>query len=278
MNHLTYTWESKDGLSLFGQSWMPDGIPVAVIDYVHGFKDHSSRFSTWAIQLTREGYGVMAVDLRGHGRSAGKRGYANDFARYIDDVQVLLQQSRQLYPSVPQVLYGHSLGGNIVSNFLISQTELPDAAVITSPWFALAFKPSALKLAMAEAVRYLLPGVTVKSDLDAAGLSHDPNVISAYLKDPLVHNSILPKLFFQIETFGAKAARSIYKINIPMLVMHGSADTITSIKQTRNFVQNAGPKTTFREWPGCFHELHNDHRSEEVFATLVQWLHSLKLT
>ena len=278
MKHLTYTWESKDGLSLFGQSWMPDGIPVAVIDYVHGFKDHSSRFSTWAIQLTREGYGVMAVDLRGHGRSEGKRGYADNFTRYIDDVKVLLQQSRHLYPSVPKILYGHSLGGNIVTNFLISQIELPGAAVITSPWFTLAFKPSALKQVMAGAVRYLLPGVTVKSDLDASGLSHDPNVVSAYLQDPLVHNSILPKLYFQIEKYGAKAAHSIYKINIPMLVMHGSADTLTSIRQTRSFVQHAGPKTTFREWSGCFHELHNDNRSDEVFAALLQWLHSLKFT
>jgi alpha-beta hydrolase superfamily lysophospholipase len=278
MNHLTYTWASKDGLSLFGQSWMPGGNPVAVINYVHGFKDHSSRFSTWATQLTREGYGVMAVDLRGHGRSDGRRGYAENFTCYLDDVRAMVQQSRRMYPAVPHILYGHSLGGNIVTNYLISQVELPAAAVITSPWFALAFKPSIFQRVMAGMLRYLLPGVTVKSNLDAAGLSHDPEVIADYISDPLVHNSILPKLFFQIEHAGIKAARSIYKINIPMLVMHGSADTITSVRQTRSFVQHASPKTTYREWPGCFHELHNDHSSEAVFATLVQWLQHLKLT
>ncbi len=148
-DHREYSWTSADGLKLFAQSWMPQGNPRAIINYVHGFKDHSNRFSHWAIKLTKEGFGVIAIDLRGHGRSEGRRGYADSFERYLQDVGVLCNYSRNNYPGIRQILYGHSLGGNIVTNYLISGKELPDAAVITSPWFKLAFQPSLIARTMA---------------------------------------------------------------------------------------------------------------------------------
>jgi acylglycerol lipase len=271
-DHREYSWTTADGLKLFAQSWMPQSNPRAVINYVHGFKDHSNRFSHWAIKLTSEGFGVIALDLRGHGRSGGRRGYADSFERYLQDVSVLCYYSRKYYPGVRQILYGHSLGGNIVTNYLISGKELPDAAVITSPWFRLASQPSVIAKTMAVILRYVLPGVLVKSDLDTKGLSRNPEIGKDYLKDPLVHNRISPRLFFAIEKNGAMASHSIYKINIPLLVMHGTADIITSFRQTRAFVLHAGCRTLFKEWPGCQHELHNELCADEIFAFLLCWL------
>jgi alpha-beta hydrolase superfamily lysophospholipase len=267
-----YIWKSSNGFSLFGQSWMPDSTPRAVINYVHGFMDHSSRFEKWAIRLCNNGYGVIALDLRGHGRSEGRRGYAPGFASYLNDVQVLCDNAHKLFENSPHILYGHSLGGNIVTNYLISQTSLFAAAVISSPWFTLNTKPPLMKLTMASIIRYLMPGLLVKSDIDPKGLSHNKDIVQQYIYDPLVHQSILPRLFFEIELNGIKASRSIYKINIPLLVMHGNDDRITSFRQTRNFVMNAGDRTTFKEWPGGYHELHNDTNEQEVFDFLLDWL------
>jgi acylglycerol lipase len=270
--HREYSWITADGLKLFAQSWIPEKKPRAIINYVHGFKDHSNRFSHWAIKLTGEGFGVIAVDLRGHGHSEGRRGYADSFERYLQDVAIMCTFSRQAYPGIRHILYGHSLGGNIVTNYLISGVELPDAAVISSPWFKLAFEPSLIVKAMAYILRYTLPGIAVKSDLDATGLSRNPKIGEEYLKDPLVHNRISPKLFIAIVKKGITASRSIYKINIPLLVMHGSADTITSYRQTRAFVMHAGCRTLFKEWPGCLHELHNELCADEIFVYLVGWM------
>jgi alpha-beta hydrolase superfamily lysophospholipase len=274
LSHGEYKWPSYDGLMLYAQSWMPAKKPRGIVNYIHGFKDHSNRFSKWAEKLTREGFGVMAIDLRGHGRSEGRRGYAPSFDHYLKDVQELCVQSRKKYDDIPQFLYGHSLGGNIVTNYLIRGLDLPDAAIITSPWFTLSFKPTMITLSAATIMRYLLPFVMIPSNLDPKGLSHDPRVVADYLNDPLVHNKISPRLFFEIEERGLKASRSIYKINIPLLVMHGAADPITSCRQTRAFVMNAGKRTTYKEWSGCFHELHNDTQSEEVFLFLVNWLNN----
>jgi acylglycerol lipase len=272
LNHGEYCWPSSDGLMLYAQSWMPGKKPRGIINIVHGFKDHSSRFSAWAVKLTREGYGVMAVDLRGHGRSEGRRGYAGCFDLYLKDVQALFIQSRKIFGDIPHILYGHSLGGNIVTNYLIGGFDMPDAAIITSPWFTLALRPSLFALTAAGILRYFLPFVQVKSNLDPKGLSHDPGIVEDYINDPLVHNKISPRLFFEIEEKGMKASRNIYKINIPLLVMHGSADSITSCRQTRSFVMNASKLTTYKEWSGGFHELHNDTQSEQVFWFLLTWL------
>jgi alpha-beta hydrolase superfamily lysophospholipase len=272
MNHQKYTWESIDGLHLFGQSWMPDNKPKAVIDYVHGFRDHSGRFEKWALQLTENGYGLVAIDLRGHGRSSGRRGCAESFDKYLDDVQVLCHNSNNIFNNIQHILYGQSLGGNIVTNYLLSGKQLPSAAIITSPWFTLASSPPLIKLLLARTFRFLAPGMTVKSDLDANSLSRDKKVVEEYLNDPLVHNSILPRLFFEIEENGLKASRCIYKINLPLLVMHGTSDRITSLSQTLNFVMNAGNLTTFKEWSGYYHELHNDTGAADVFSFLLNWL------
>ncbi len=272
MLHREYSLESQDHVPLFGQSWTPGGTPRAVINLVHGFKDHSSRFEKWAIRFTENGYGVIALDLRGHGRSGGRRGNAPGFKSYLKDVEVLRSQAMTLFDGVPHVLYGHSLGGNIVANYLITGDLQPEAAVITSPWFSLASGLPLFKKIMAHTVRYVLPGLLVRSELESEGLSRNREVVETYLRDPLVHNSILPRLYFEIEDSGLKASRSIYKINVPLLVMHGTDDRITSIKLTRNFVMNAGNRTTYKEWPGGYHELHNDIIEQEVFGFILNWL------
>jgi alpha-beta hydrolase superfamily lysophospholipase len=275
MDHQEFTCKSHDGTTLYGQSWVPRNGFKAVIGYVHGFKDHSGRIEKWALQFTTRGYGVVAIDLRGHGRSDGRRGYAKKFSCLLKDVRVMCEYVRNNYPGITFVLYGHSLGGNIVANYLIAESLLPDAAIITSPWFTLAEKPPLMALAAAHVIRYVLPGLLVKSNLDAAMLSHEKQVARDYLDDPLVHNLILPRLFFEIESQGMKASQSIYKINVPLLVMHGTGDRITSCRHTRSFVRNAGIRTTYKEWPGYYHELHNDTGAQDVFNYTISWLDRL---
>jgi acylglycerol lipase len=276
MVHQEYSWKTEDYLTLYGQSWMPESHPRAMINYVHGFKDYGGRFERWALRLTDHGYGVIAVDLRGHGHSPGRRGYASGFESYLHDVHAMRYHAQECYPGIPQILYGHSLGGNIVANYLMSRDLLPDTAVITSPWFTLASKPSVFTLAFARMFRFLLPGLMVRSDLDRKALSRDKEIVEAYSRDPLVHNSILPRLYFEIEEYGIRASESVGKINLPLLVMHGTADRITSCEQTRGFSLHAGNHTTFKEWPGSYHELHNDTNEQEVFDFVLHWLDSLK--
>src|SRR5690349_10464753 len=60
------------GGGIYGQKWVPAS-PHAVLVIVHGLKDHSDRYAGLITHVVEAGYAVYALDLRGHGRSAGAR-------------------------------------------------------------------------------------------------------------------------------------------------------------------------------------------------------------
>jgi alpha-beta hydrolase superfamily lysophospholipase len=118
----------------------------------------------------------------------------------------------------------------------------------------------------------VFPGLLVNNSLKSEDLSRDLRIVHEYRNDKLVHDRISLKMFNQIYYAGINVSMNIYKINVPLLVMHGNADNITSCKTTREFVRNASNKTTYIEWENGYHELHNDLDKEKVFDSLLDWL------
>jgi acylglycerol lipase len=272
IEHSEMYWKSHDGLNLYAQLWLPCSEPKALINLIHGFGEHSSRYDSWAKNLAREGFIVRSFDLRGHGRSDGKRGYASNYSMLINDLTNFIDKGKELFPALPVFIYGHNLGGNLILNYAI-QTKVNFAGIIvTSPWLELKFKPSPFKLIIGNILKPILPGAIFKTGLKAEVVSRDLRIVHSYRNDNLVHDQISLRLYFQICENGIKALRSIYKINVPLLVMHGNSDDLTSCNASREFVRNASDKTTYVEWEGCFHELHNDIEKEKVFKTLTSWI------
>jgi alpha-beta hydrolase superfamily lysophospholipase len=272
MEHSEMFWKSSDGLKLFSQTWLPGSQPKAVINLVHGFGEHSGRYAGWARSLTEDGYIVRSFDLRGHGYSDGKKGYASNYNKLINDLSIFLDSGKELYPSLPAFLYGHSFGGNLVLNYIIQSTVNVSGIIVSSPWLELKFKPSPIKLLLGNLLKSIMPGAIFRTGLKAEIVSRDLRVVHSYRNDELVHDKISLRLFSQITENGLKASRSIYKINVPLLVMHGNGDELTSCKASREFVRNASEKTTYVEWEGGYHELHNDIDKDRVLETVVGWL------
>jgi alpha-beta hydrolase superfamily lysophospholipase len=77
MKHTTQFVTSYDGLQLFTQHWLPDEACCAHLILIHGLGEHASRHAHVAQYFVERQFAVHALDLRGHGRSAGKRGHAN---------------------------------------------------------------------------------------------------------------------------------------------------------------------------------------------------------
>jgi alpha-beta hydrolase superfamily lysophospholipase len=272
IEHNEMYWKSFDGLNLFSQSWLPGIERKALINLVHGFGEHSSRYGPWANNLAREGFIVRSFDLRGHGYSDGKRGYASNYNNLINDLTIFLDEGNKLYPALPAFLYGHSFGGNLVLNYVIQNAVAFTGIIVTSPWLELKFKPLPIKAFIGNLLRPIIPGAIFKAGLKAEIISRDLRVVHSYRNDKLVHDRISLKFYTQICENGIKASRSIYKINVPLLVMHGNDDELTSCDASREFVRNASEKTTYVEWEGGFHELHNDIDKEKVFKTILGWL------
>lgn len=272
ISHCEYEWKANDGKILFAQKWDAGKNARAAILLVHGLGEHSSRYAHWAAKLVDEGISVLTFDFRGHGQTPGKPGQISDYTKLLDDIQLLVEKGNNEFQGIPKFLYGHSMGGNLATNYAISNSVNLTGVILTSPWFELSNQPSRLKLSAALFLSKLTPRLIVKSDIKPEFISRELREVHLYKNDKLVHDKISLGLFRTTLERGRLAKRSIYKINAPLLVMHGSGDQITSCNATRDFICNASYKTTFVEWKGGYHELHNDIDRDKVFIQLMAWL------
>src|SRR5690349_21557729 len=86
---------------------------------LHGWLDNAGSFSAIAPLLARDHY-VVAVDLRGHGRSSHiPAGAWYHYVDYFDDLRAVLDH----FGWARATLFGHSLGGTLASLFAAAYPE-----------------------------------------------------------------------------------------------------------------------------------------------------------
>lgn len=268
-------WKSGDGLRFYACGWEPDRESRAALALVHGHGEHVGRYAHVGEALAQAGYALMGFDLRGHGRSDGPRGHTPDYEALLSDLDLLLEQVTNRYPKVPVVLYGHSLGGNLVLNYALRRKPKIAGVIATGPWLKLAFEPPALQVTLGRVMDKLAPAFTQKSGLETAALSRDSGIVKAYLDDPLVHDRISARLFVAMYESGQWALEHAAEFPVPLLLMHGTGDRLTSAAASRQFAERGGKNVTWRAWDDWYHEIHNEPEKEQVLAVMVQWLDEL---
>jgi len=184
MKHSKFKFKTFDGLQLFARSWQPEAKPRAVICLIHGMGEHSGRYTHVADQLTQTGYTLLSFDLRGHGQSQGPRGHTPSYEALLNDINSLLNEADKNFPELPRFLYGHSLGGNLVLNYVLHRQPKLKGVIVTDPWLRLAFEPPRFKIILAQITNYIWPSFSQKNGLDTKTLSRDPEVVHAYENDP----------------------------------------------------------------------------------------------
>ena len=239
----------------------------------HGLAEHSGRYEEFACLLADAGIATFALDHPGHGKSDGKPGHVQGFHEYTDTLGELLALARQAHPNIPFVLFGHSMGGLITADFLLQHQDEFAAAVLTGPAIQAPEKPSKLLLLMNRMIAAVAPRLGVMQ-LDASGVSRDPQVVSDYENDPLVFRGkvtacLVTELFAAMDRVVANAA----SIRLPLLIMHGSEDTLTAVggsKLIHEKVSSIDKQLVIYE--GLYHEILNEPERKKVMADILQWL------
>jgi alpha-beta hydrolase superfamily lysophospholipase len=243
----------------------------AIIILVHGLGEHVQRYLYWAELFKREGIGFLGVDLPGHGLSQGRRGNIKSYALVEEMIDVLLKNCKQTFPGCPVYIYGHSLGGGIVLDYLLRKKPKIKGAIVTSPWLRLSFEPPKSKIIMASIMKHLIPGLIQPSGLNVKHISHDEAVVERYKNDPLVHNKISVSLFDGAMSAAKYSLAHASELTIPTLLLHGSDDLITSPDGSREFAEKTS-MVQLKIWDGGYHELHNEPFREEVFKYILNWI------
>lgn len=242
-----------------------------VIVFVHGLGEHIARYEEWFKELNGIGFTCLGTDHPGHGLSPGKRGDIKSYDILLMEVDALITYSNHHFPGLPVFLYGHSMGGNIVLRYLIERENNVQGAIVTSPWIKLVAKVPAWKSALSSLLLHIMPGLTVSNDIDPDNISTDPKEVQRYMNDPLVHDKISARLFDSMNQSASRILESGRLISVPVLLLHGTSDPITSHLGSRE-VAESNAAIEFKLFPGMKHELHHDMHRESVLHTIKDWL------
>lgn len=269
----TWIWTSDDGVRLHSRAWNPAGAPRAVIALVHGLGSHADRLAPLAEALSDAGYAVAGLDLRGFGRSEGRRGHTPSLEVSFDDLTGFLAELARRWPDLPQVLYGHSMGALLALAFTLARKPPLVGVIATAPALRSRVAEQRLKLLVVRLLGRLLPTLSLDNGLDLSQLSRDPGVQASVEADPLCHRTVTTAWGLALLEAIALARAGASRFPVPLLLLHGTQDAIAYPSGSEAFAAAApAGLVTLKLWPGFRHELHSDPERAQVFDLIIAWL------
>jgi alpha-beta hydrolase superfamily lysophospholipase len=273
MQHAEGSFIADDGWGIFWQSWLPDDSPRAVVMLIHGLAEHSGRYQYVAERLVDAGYGVYALDHRGHGRSGGKRVYVKSCGELLGDLAAFRSLIQDRHPGAQFVVLGHSMGGNLAVGHALEAPVGITALAVSGPALRVGDAIPAAQLTVLQMLGRVAPGVRPQA-LSADAVSRDPAVVQAYRDDPLVYSGkvtagLLAALIGSMSTFPGRYAT----LTMPIWIGHGTEDRLTDIEGSRRLESEAvNADVTAHYYEGLYHEIFNEPERDQVIADLVSWL------
>jgi acylglycerol lipase len=267
------TFRGVKDFELYYLAWLPEAAPKAVLLVVHGLAEHIGRYKNLVNYFLPRSYAIYGFDLRGHGKSPGRKGYTDRFIDYIDDVKIFFDKVRQENAGKKIFIIGHSMGGLIATSYVIQHQDDMAGLVLSGPTLKVGTSISPVTIVLARLLSVLVPkmGVAV---LDASAISRDKAVVDAYINDPLVYRG---KTSARLGAELLNTIRSIPvlmdRITLPLLIMYGGADRLSNPSGSRMLHQKAGSKDkTLKVYDGLCHEIFNEPEHEKVMADMDAWL------
>ncbi len=266
------TLTAPDGTQLVYDACEPVS-PHAAILFLHGWSDHAGRWSGVGERLRDAGCAVYLLDQRGHGRSGGRRGHLSRFSQLLGDLQAFRRAVRRRRPELPQVLLGHSFGGLVVLRYLETQpSDALTAAVVASPWLALAAAPPAWKRLLGRALADLWPTLPIPAGIDSGTLSRDPAVSAAYDADRAVHGLATPGAWREMQWAQRAVTADAHRIDTPLLFLLGGEDRLVDTQAARAFAAGLDAPVQVQWYAEMYHELLHDPQNEQVIADILEFL------
>lgn len=262
-------------LSIFYRKYEADS-EMAQVVITHGVGEHSGRYDNVVRRLLPKGITIWALDHRGHGKSEGPRGHILRFGEYIDELNTLVQMLRKDLPEgMKCFILGHSMGGLIALNFALRYPDMIDGVILSSPSLGLTAKPPVIKATLGMIMSSIWPGLTLSNELDKSKISHDREVVRAYLNDPLVHDRISARWFTEfisaIRTVNSLAS----KMEVPILMQLAGEDYLVNANASKSFFEKLVLKDkTLYVYDGLYHEIYNEQEEQraKVLTDLENWL------
>lgn len=284
--------------------WSEEVAPRAIIQLSHGMCEYVCRYEEWAHRFVEAGYVFCGNDHLGHGHTAQKKSDLGYMAKrggaelLIEDVHKMTLLAKKKFPTLPVVLYGHSMGSFVARAYLTRYGEELRGALISGT--AGPSQPTGLGKMLARTLgalrgerhrSRLLTSIAFSNynkkfkeeDSLFSWLTRDEKVRKRYGEDPfctfVFTTSGYHTLFSLLgEVSDKKWARAVPK-TLPVLLFAGDMDPVGSygkgVKKVYERMLQAGCNVRLKLYEGGRHEMHNETNKEEVFADLALYLEEI---
>ena len=261
---------SGDGLRLFYRERpaRQDGPHILL---VHGVAEHAGRYHQVEEFFSERGIGLSIMDLRGHGRSDGRRVWVPAFESYLQDLDVLVRHAQSRSNRV--FLLGHSLGGLIAVRYAETRHTSLRGLITSGAALKPAIIPPAPALWLLRQLNRLSSATRVPGLVKARNLSRDPDVVRRYRADPLVPRHLTTGLGLAALEAGRIALSEAHRIEVPTLVLHGGHDLLVDpagSDELHSLLRVDDKQLT--TYPGLYHEIFNEPEREDVLGDVARWV------
>jgi len=266
----SHRWSPPSGSSVNSR---PCGVYL-----LHGTGEHCGRYDAFANALTQAGWAVGAHDHPGHGQSSGDRGLVSPNGLLAVQAAIKIQAFAE-ETGAPPIVFGHSLGGVVASELVLSH-HLPVSGLIMS---APAFRPylSTINRLKVNALFAFAPDKAVELKYRPDLLTHDKDIQNQAIQDSLIHGFRTARMIRYMLDSGAQSIAKSHTLNTPTLALVAAADPVVENSAIEDWIRGASEQwVTKKTYSEAFHELLKElpETRNQVTADVLQWLDNLKVS
>ena len=255
------SFTSWDGTTLFYRAWNKTDRPrKRAVIILHGGHEHSGRFTQVVKALNLPNVSFFGWDARGHGRSPGKRGFANSFQDLVRDADAFVKAVSHEYDisTEDMAVLAHSEGSVIASSLVLDHQPRLRGLVLGSP--ALRVKLYVpFGVALLRALARIRPNSFVRGFVTSRRLTHDREERALRDADPLIAHPIGVRALLGLLDEGDRVVRDAGRIRMPALVLSAGSDWVVRLSAQAAFFRGLGsPQKEHIVYPGFYHEVFHE--------------------
>ena len=265
---------TSGGVHLYVAGVPGDGESGTGLFLVPGYTDHVGRYGELFSWFQARGTPVWGADLRGHGRSSGRRGEVARFTDYLDDLAAALKHAAERSGIKRWILLGHSTGALVVLSALMRRPHVfspqVSGVVLSSPLLSLRLPVPLWRQLVAQMASVLMPRLSLPTGVPHYANSHDQVIEKARREDPLVFTSVNARWVTESATEMAWVRARPQALKTPVLCLQAGSDRVVEPSASRAFTENC-PHGTYVEYPEMYHEVLLESDRRRIWGRIAKW-------
>ncbi len=248
------TWDNTE---LFYRTWKPidDQQSNKALIVLHRGHEHSGRLHDIIDKLDLPDFWAFGYDSRGHGKSPGPRGYADDFSVLVKDLDTFIKYVSKKYdiPVENMVIVANSVAGVVTSTWVHDYAPNIKAMILAAPAFRIKlYVPFALTFL--RALNHFKKPSFISSYVKASFLTHDEEKAKEYEHDKLITSEIAVNILISLHDTATRIINDAAAIVVPTCIISAESDWVVKNAPQRQFFKRlSSPKKEMYTYPGFFH-------------------------